>query len=325
MAKNRYYYYDHDACAFVEVGETRSRSSMRLSALTTAVLVLAFATVWLLEGRFATPYEMSLKAENQALQQQLSSTKTRMKRFSTELAQMAEVDQSLYRTLLQADPIPSDVRRAGAGGSDPYQSFDRFSPSTATLLHTSAQQLDQLERQINVQNASYRELTRLAEKRNKWLAQMPAIVPADGPVVSSFGMRMHPILHVLKMHAGIDVLVRSGSPVVATGDGIVKDTGLSPTYGNFVHIEHPATGYSTFYAHLSSIPKNIKPGTKVKRGERIGLSGSTGRSTGPHLHYEVRDSNDHPVNPIYFFAPSMTPHEYKKLLKVAESSHIALD
>lgn len=325
MAKNRYYYYDHDACEFVEVGATRSKSSVRLSALTTAVLVLAFATVWLVEGRFATPYEMSLKAENQALQDQLSSTQTRMKRFSTELAQMAEVDQSLYRTLLQADPISPDVRKAGVGGSDPYQSFDRFSPTTATLLHRSAQQLDQLEREINVQNASYRELTRLAEKRNEWLAEMPAIVPADGPVVSSFGMRMHPILHVLKMHAGIDVLVRKGSTVVATGDGVVEDTGLSPTYGNFVHINHPATGYSTFYAHLSAIPKGIRPGVKVKRGQRIGISGSTGRSTGPHLHYEVRDSNGHPVNPIYFFAPSMTPHKYQKMLKVAEASHISLD
>ncbi|HET6568366.1 MAG TPA: M23 family metallopeptidase [Rhodothermales bacterium] len=325
MAKNRYYYYDHDACAFVEVGETRSRSSVRLSALTAVVLVLAFATVWLLEGRLVTPYEVALKAENQALQQQLSSTRTRMKRFSTELAQMAKVDQSLYRTLLQADPIPQDVRQAGAGGSDPYQSFDRFSPSTATLLHRSAEQLDQLERQINVQNASYRELTRLAEKRSEWLAQMPAIVPADGPVVSSFGMRMHPILHINRMHAGIDVLVRSGSPVVATGDGVVKATGRNRGFGNYVQISHPATGYTTLYAHLSSIPKDIRPGKKVKRGERIALSGNTGLSTGPHLHYEVRDSNGHPLNPIYFFAPSMTPHEYRKLLKVAASSHIALD
>ena len=325
MAKNRYYYYDHDACAFVEVGTSRTKTSLRLSIITAGMLILALGAVWLIQGRFATPYELALAAENRALQKQLSSTESRMKQFSAQLAQMAEIDQNLYRTLLQADPISEDVRKAGAGGSDAYEEFDRYSPTTAKLLRSSAEQIDQLERQIGLQNASYRELSRLAEKRDTWLAEMPAILPADGPMVSGFGMRRHPILRINKMHSGIDVLVRTGSPVVATGDGVVKSVGFNGTYGHHIEIHHPSTGYTTLYAHLSSIPKEIRAGKKVKRGDRIALSGNTGRSTGPHLHYEVRYEQGHPVNPVYFFAPSMTPHQYRTLLKVSENSHIALD
>lgn len=325
MAKNRYYYYDHDTCAFVEVGTSRTKTSLRLSAVTAGVLVLALAAVWLIQGRFATPYELALAAENKALQKQLSSTESRMKQFSQQLAQMAEVDQTLYRTLLQADPIPEDVRKAGVGGTDTYEKYDRFAPSTAKLLRNSSEQIDQLERQIGMQNASFRELSRLAEKRDTWLAEMPAILPADGPVVSGFGMRRHPILRVNKMHGGIDILVRTGSPVVATGDGVIKSTAFNGTYGHHVELQHPSTGYTTLYAHLSSIPKEIRAGKKVKRGDRIAFSGNTGRSTGPHLHYEVRDEQGRSVNPIYFFAPSMTPHQYRALLKVSEDSHIALD
>lgn len=164
---------------------------------------------------------------------------------------------------------------------------------------------------------------KLAEARETWRRQMPALLPADGVIVSGFGMRLHPILRVRKMHEGIDILLPYGSPVYAPGDGIVRETGRSAGYGLYIILEHPATGYRTLYGHLSKVL--VRRGQKVQRGDQIALSGNSGRSTGPHLHYEVRDSQGRALNPLQFVAPSMTPHQYQQLLEAAENSRISLD
>jgi murein DD-endopeptidase MepM/ murein hydrolase activator NlpD len=147
----------------------------------------------------------------------------------------------------------------------------------------------------------------LASERDMQMAEMPAILPADGPVVSGYGVRFHPILRVRRMHHGLDIVVPIGTPVHATGDGVIREAGRSVGYGKYIEIDHPSTGYSTLYAHLDEIGSDIRPGRRVTRGQQIGLSGNTGRSTGPHLHYEVRDSEGRTLNPIYFIAPSLTP------------------
>lgn len=325
MSRNRYYYYDHETCTFVEVKPKRSKVYAQGAVLLVVALLLAGAISWGVDEMTATPQEMALQAENEALQQQLARVGKNMREFSAKLEQLSASDQELYRTLFQAEPISEGVRQVGVGGADPYEKYSRFSSNTGSLLRETSQMLDQLERQINLQNVSYRELFHLAEERNTQLAQMPALIPADGEIVSGYGVRRHPILRVRKMHYGIDVLVHTGSPVVATGDGVIQTAEFSPTYGNYVEVRHPSTGYTTLYAHLSKIPRHIRPGRSVKRGEQIGLSGSTGRSTGPHLHYEVRDEEGRTVNPVLFFAPSMTPHEYQRLLKATEESAVSLD
>ncbi len=272
-----------------------------------------------------TPQELALQAENEALQQQLQHTEARIDEFSDELEKLSAADQNLYRVLLHADPISEDLRQVGVGGTDPYGKFTRFSAPTSQLLRETAQKLDQLERQLSLQNTSYRELSELAQEHEHWLAQMPAILPANGRVISGYGMRRHPILKFTRMHKGIDILVGTGTPVFATGEGVIKEAERSSGYGLNVVISHPEAGYATRYAHLSRIPANIRPGVRVKRGELIGLSGNTGLSKSPHLHYEVHDREGRALNPIYFFAPSMTPQQYKALLAASESSSISLD
>jgi murein DD-endopeptidase MepM/ murein hydrolase activator NlpD len=126
-------------------------------------------------------------------------------------------------------------------------------------------------------------------------------------------MRQHPVLKVRKMHAGVDFLLRRGTPVMATGDGEVRRATRNPAYGNFVEIAHPEAGYFTRYAHLSEIPDAIRRGVDVKRGDTIGYSGNTGRSTGPHLHYEVHNQSGQTLDPMRFFVPDMTPEEYHEL------------
>ncbi len=325
MSKNRYYHYDHESCSFVEVKPPRTRTYLHLSAAAVVVLVIAGALALVVDHFTKTPQELALLAENEALQEQLERTESRIDGVSARLEELSETDQSLYRVLLQSDPISEDVRQVGVGGTDPYEQFDRFSEPTSDLLKETSTKLDQVERQLRLQSNSFRELSELAEEHEEWLAQMPALLPAAGKVVSGFGMRRHPILKISRMHKGIDVVVSSGTPVFATGDGVVVEAGRSTGYGINVVIEHPVAGYRTRYAHLSRVAAGIHPGRKVTRGQQIALSGNTGLSKAPHLHYEVEDLEGQPLNPIYFFAPSVSPQEYRALLAAAEQSSISLD
>ncbi|GIV58112.1 MAG: M23 family peptidase [Bacteroidetes bacterium] len=325
MPKNRYYYYDPEQCAFVEYRATRAQLVRKASGLVGVALLLAGLFVWGLDQLMQTPEELALKAENQVLQEQLARVNQRMADFSAELERLSEKDQRLYRSLLEAEPISEDVRQVGVGGADAYETYSRFSTTAASLLRETTRQLDQLERQIGLQNASYRELTRLAAEHEVNMAEMPAILPADGPLVSGYGMRFHPILRVRRMHYGVDLLVPRGTPVVATGDGVVLEAGKGSGFGNYVKLHHPSLGYTTLYAHLSRIPKHIRRGRKVSRGELIGYSGNTGLSSAPHLHYEVHDAEGRALNPIFFFAPGLTPSEYQRLHEAAHQSTSSLD
>jgi len=325
MSKNRYYYYDEENCAFVEHRSSRTRIYVNIAAVVAAALLLSSVFTLGIDQMGDTPQELSLRAENSALQNQLEDADAQMTKFSSRLEKLSETDQHLYRTLLEADPIPADVRQVGVGGADPYATFNRFSSGAATLLKNTAQQIDQLERQLGLQSASYRELTQLAKDHTERMAEMPAILPSDGPLVSTFGMRFHPILRVRRMHYGVDIHVPRGTAVVATGDGVILTAGRGSGFGRYIKLSHPALGYTTVYAHLSKIPRSIRKGRKVKRGDVIGYSGSSGLSTAPHLHYEVHDASGRAVNPIFFLAPGMTPAQYKKMISVADQSTISLD
>ncbi len=324
MARNRYYYYDHESCAFVEVQPRRSRYVIHATLVGAVSLVLAVCFAWGLDQMTRTPQEIALEAERTALQEQLAMARLQMERFSDSLEVLSETDEEVYRTLLEAEPISKQTRQVGVGGADAYEHFDGFTPRTSGLLRQSAQLMDQLERQITLQSASYRDLMQMAETRAEMLAQLPALMPTAGHIVSGYGMRNHPILGVRKMHTGLDILVRQGTPVFAAGDGVVKVAEFNPTYGNVVEVEHPEAGYTSVYAHLSAFGEGIRPGQRVKRGEQIGLSGATGRATGPHLHYEVRGKNGEALDPVEFMAPTLTPQQYRALRAEADAAQSPL-
>jgi murein DD-endopeptidase MepM/ murein hydrolase activator NlpD len=325
MAKNSYFYYDHDACSFVEVQKKTSRIVFRVGATIAGVLALALVFTLSMDHFIRTPQEVALMDENAALQLQLDSVRDRIANVSTELEGIRTTDEDLYRSLLQSEAIAEDVRSLGVGGTDPFEDFNKFSPATADLLNDTSERIEQLERQIGLQSESFRELTKLAEDREDALIEMPAIVPSEGAVVSGYGMRFHPVLKVTRMHYGIDVAVWTGTPVVATGDGVIKAVGKGSSLGYYVKIEHPAAGYTSVYGHLSKIPKNIRRGVKISRGDVIALSGNTGLTSAPHLHYEVHDKNGRALNPLAFIAPSMTPSQYQKLLEETQRSTVSLD
>src|SRR6056297_3657912 len=324
MPKNNYYYYDHEACTFVEVQPKPHKVIIQSVVVLALALVLAGAGMWAVYETSSTPKEVALAQENRVLQQQLNANGERFDQLSQRLEDLAETDRDLYRTIFQADPIPEGVRQVGVGGASDTE-FDGFSTSTSKLLQENSEALEKLERQVSLQRASYDELIDLAEERAEAIPQMPAILPTSGPLTSGFGMRRHPIHRVYKMHAGVDFSIPTGTPVYATGDGIVAFAGVSAGYGYNVRIRHPRAKRVTLYAHLSEIPEGIRRGVRVERGDVIGKSGNTGLSTAPHLHYEIRRLNDEPINPIYSFAPGVKPSEYHEMVRIAESENAPLD
>lgn len=233
-------------------------------------------------------------------------------------------DEEMYRLALHAKSFPSEYRQMGIGGSDRYSHLRELSNSE--LLVSTAQKIDKLERRLHAQSLSFNELLNLAKNKEKMLACIPAIQPIRNKelksAISGYGYRVDPIYKTRQMHSGIDFNARIGTEIYATGDGLVVGVESNHWgYGKSVLIDH-GFGYHTRYAHMSAF--KVRKGQKVKRGECIGLVGSTGKSTGPHLHYEViKDGNA--VNPIGYFHQDLSPEQYEELLKRSENSYQSFD
>lgn len=228
-------------------------------------------------------------------------------------------DDNLYRMIFQTGPVPDSKRKAGYGGSDKYYSFKKYENSD--LLINTSQKTDILSRVMLVQSESYNEIFDLVKNTEKMAACIPAIQPIALDDLtrfgSAFGKRLHPILKIWKMHTGVDLTAPRGTKIHAAGDGIVfQASGSSGGYGNLVKINH-GFGYTTYYAHMQKIL--VRPGQRVKRGDIIGTVGSTGLSTSPHLHYEVRINNK-PVNPVNFYYEDLTDEEYYEMIEASSKA-----
>lgn len=327
MPETSYYYYDHEACAFVEVAPSRKDWWLKVGAVVCLSLVLSAVGVGVLSNVVTSPAEVAQAEEIGALQSQLASAHTRLASFSHDLDELAATDREIYRTVLNAEPISRDEFRMGAGGDDDAR-FARFSAPTAELLEETSDAFDRMERQLALQSRSYAEIRSLASDRDAVLRQQPAILPLKGArLTSGFGMRYHPILRVSRMHAGVDFPTAVGTPLYATGDGRVSFVGNRGGYGFVVEVEHPLAGKMTRYGHLSRAADGVRVGTAVRRGQTIAYSGNTGLSTAPHLHYEVRklDEAQTPVNPVATFVPDVTPAQYRELVAAASSQTISFD
>ncbi|MCS3646232.1 M23 family metallopeptidase [Salinibacter ruber] len=314
MDRDQTYVYDPETCSFKEVETTWTEWAARAGQIVGLAVILTGLLFWGIDQQWiVSPSEKTLRVENTALEQQLDRVNSRMTTLSARLDTLAKKDRTLYRRLFQMKPISEDVRQVGVGGADPYRQFDELGADTEALLKNTAQQLDKLERQMSLQKSSYKELYSVAKQRQDRLRQLPAIRPANGRVVSNYGMRDHPILKVRKMHEGIDFLLKRGTPVMATAEGVVQRAEHNPGYGKVIEVKHPESEYMTRYAHLSEIPDKVYRGAEVQRGDTIGYSGNSGLSTGPHLHYEVRRLDGSALNPMRFLMPDMSPESYRTL------------
>lgn len=272
------------------------------------------------EGPFK---QADLKERNEQLRDQFKQLNAQFNELDQTLNEVEERDDSLYRTLFGTEPIPANIRQAGVGGTDRYEHL-RDRPNASLLVRTHSR-LDRLAKKLKVQKNSFQEITKIAEQKREFLTHVPAIRPMRDDqidrIASGFGRRFHPIYRILKMHEGIDFTADVGTPVHTTGDGVVKRIEQDRAgYGHNVLIDH-GHGYKTLYAHLNR--SKVQEGENVKRGDVIALSGNTGTSTGPHLHYEVIEKGQK-VNPVDYFFGDLTPKEYARVVKVAEETRRSL-
>lgn len=230
-------------------------------------------------------------------------------------------DDDIYRSLFGMNEIPAEVRNAGFGGVNRYAHYDDIDPDG--VLKKTAVRIDVLTKKTYVQSKSFDEVAQLSRRAGEMASCIPAIPPMNPDTKkyrfsSSFGYRKDPFTGRSKRHTGVDFAMKPGFPIYATGDGVVESVKFELFgYGNQVVIDH-GFGYKTRYAHLKSV--GVGEGMKVKRGECIGLSGNSGRSSGPHLHYEVLYKGNH-VNPANYFDLSITPEEYATMVQdIADAS-----
>lgn len=269
-----------------------------------------------------SPKERSMKRELAQYRRQTRLLGDRVDRAEKVLEDLEERDDVLYRTIFESEPVSADVRHSGIGGVERYAEFDEM--ESGELLKSTTMKVDDITKRLYVESKSLDELYGMARMKSERMASMPAIMPVAKDrckVVSGFGMRFHPILKYRRLHSGIDLTARQGTPIYATGDGVVRVAGRNPDgyggYGVVAVVDH-GFGFMTLYAHMASV--KVRVGQHVKRGEQLGTVGSTGMSSGSHLHYEVIQ-NGKKVDPVYYFYNDLSPEEYEEVLELARQEN----
>lgn len=273
--------------------------------------------------KITSPAENSLAVELQEMKIQYELLNKKVKQSQEVLGQIEDRDNQIYRSYFELDPISEDIRKAGFGGVNRYSKFADW--KYGGLIADVSKNIDVLNKQLVIQSKSLDEIVVSAKEKDKMLAHLPAIQPVANKdltrLASGFGVRMHPILKIGKLHAGTDFAAKVGTPIYATGNGKVKLAERHGGYGNAVVIDH-GYGYESLYAHMSKF--KVRRGQKVKRGDIIGYVGSTGLSTGPHLHYEIH-KDGRPIDPVSYFYQDVSPDEFKILLDKSQEMSISLD
>ncbi len=325
MSKKVKYYYDTENLAYRKIKPKKGLKFgyaalfLLASALFGFLCFVLFMNVPFLE----TP-------KDKIQQQEIDNMKLRYAILNKKIDQLEEVtsdledrDNNLYRTFFNYAPVSSEKRK-GIIDKNRYKELEGFNNSD--LVITTSKKVDGITKALVFQSKSLDEILKLAKAKDKLLIAIPAIQPVKNEdlrrMASGFGFRTDPFTKARKMHEGMDFTAASGTPIYATGDGIIKsaDNSLSG-YGNHIEIDH-GFGYLTLYGHLSSY--KVRAGQKVKRGDVIGLVGSTGRSEAPHLHYEVHKDGE-VVNPINFYYGNISAAEFVAISKIANQENQSLD
>ncbi|MFV0265641.1 MAG: M23 family metallopeptidase [Draconibacterium sp.] len=326
MARKKYKF-NPDTLNYESIGLTwKERIVKVLTYLSSSVaMALLFMVVFL--SFYETPRSKALKRENQRLLTQYELLQKDMNKVEKVLTDLQQRDDNIYRVVFEAEPIPAAVREAGFGGTNKYSHLENM--DNTDLVIETAKKLDVLARKTYIQSKSYDEVMEMALNKEKMLASLPSIMPIRNKELkrtsSGWGYRMHPIYKVKKMHWGQDFTAPIGTPIYATGDGVITEVEGSKRskvgLGLNIKIDH-GFGYETVYGHLNEF--NVKRGQHVKRGDIIGYVGNTGGSTAPHLHYEVH-KNGQKLNPMYYMFQDLTPQEYDKMIAISSNIGQSLD
>ncbi|TXE10412.1 M23 family metallopeptidase [Gelidibacter salicanalis] len=318
------FYYDSETLSYKKIERKKRNTLKYASVFILASALFAFLFVFIASQFVKSPKERALVRELQHMELQYRLLNKKMDEAQSVLSNVEERDNSIYRLYFEANPIPEEQRKAGFGGINRYKSLEGFDNSK--IIIETNKRMDILQKQIVVQSKSLDEIAVLAADKEKFLASIPAIQPVNNEdltrMASGYGYRTDPFTKIRKFHYGMDFTAPRGSPIYASGDGVVTRADNTATgYGNHIRIDH-GYGYESLYAHLYKY--NVRANQKVKRGDLIGFVGSTGRSEAPHLHYEVWKDNDR-INPINFYYGNLSAEEYSHLLERAALENQSLD
>lgn len=323
MGKEKYFF-NHLTLTYERAKRPIKKQLGRFILFLAGVAVFATLVLFVAYSFFDSPKEKILRRELAQMKFQYEVLDDRMDHVVSVMNDLQDRDDNIYRVIFESEPIPSAVRQAGFGGANRYAKLEGYQNSN--ILIATSEKLDKITSQLVVQSKSFDEVFEMSKNKAKFLSSMPAIQPMSNKdlrrLSSFFGYRMDPFYKVMKHHEGVDFSAPVGTDIYATGDGVVVDINLSKRgYGNNVKIDH-GFGYHTFYAHCSKIL--VKKGQQIKRGQIIAKVGNTGKSTAPHLHYEVH-KNNRPIDPINYFFSDITPEEYELMLERSQRPSQTLD
>lgn len=289
------------------------------ASIVTGILIFAITFRYI-----DSPKEKLLRQQNDDLKQNYKVMEERIKQLQLQMDEIANRDNYVYRSIFESNPIPDSARVKEMEKKKEVQLVQ--SMGETELVNSMAAQLNNLSLRMAYQGKSFNAIDNMVKNKAKLLAAIPSIQPISNRnlnrVSSGFGYRIDPVYKDRRLHPGLDFTAPVGTPIYAAADGVVKDAGFNTGgYGNRVVVNH-GFGYETLYAHMVRIKARV--GTKVKRGEVVGYVGSTGKSTGPHLHYEVH-KNGTQLDPIYFFYNDLTPAQFDRILKLAAASNQSFD
>lgn len=318
------YRYNPQTLSYEKVELSFKQKLFRALPYVGAALVFAVAVSIIAFTFFKSPREKAqlrkieeLKAQYELLQKEMDETMKVLKAIE-------QRDDQLYRVILETKAYPAHKRQLATGGSDRYAGQQNLDNSE--MIVSATKKLDELQKRLYAQSKSFDELVELAKRKDKMLRSIPAVIPIANREVTAhtgaFGWRIDPIYRTRAFHSGMDFPCKLGTPIRCTGDGVVEnvESGFWG-YGNVVLIDH-GFGYKTMYAHLSGF--NVKKGQKVSRGDVIAFAGSTGKSTAPHLHYEVIKDGEK-VNPVNYYFNDLSPAQYEEMIKASQQNGTSFD
>lgn len=316
--------FNPETLSYQKIEPTGRQKLLRFLAFTGLISLLSTGLLLFRDGYLGSPRSERLEANQKQITYGLNLINRDMVQYENELKDVAFKDDHIYRVYFEVAPWSSTLRNAGVGGSDKYTWLRQY--KFGNLLVKTYLNVDQIERKLVLQSTSFDEVIRMAGNKEERLASRPAIQPVSLKDMthfgSSFGVRYHPILKVIRPHEGIDLTAPTGTPIYATADGKVLQAGYrAGGFGKKILLDH-GYGYQTLYGHCNEVL--VKPGQMVKRGEVIGTVGTTGLSRSPHLHYEVH-VNGIPVDPINYYSNDLTEEEYDEMIELLSKADDTFD
>ena len=314
--KNKNYKYNPETLDYEEVKLSVWDKLKKLSYYLIASIVFSFLILSIAFYNIRSYIQEEAAKENQSLRQEITSFNKDLNLILEVLGDIQLRDDNIYRAIFETDPYPDHKRQLGTGGNSmKYKKYENM--EYGDLVIEISKKIELIEKKLASQSKSFDQVFDLTKEKQKMIKSIPSIQPVSNRdltrIASGFGLRMHPIYKILKMHKGMDFTAPIGTEIYATGDGIVERVGWVGGYGKTIMINH-GFGYKTRYAHCSKY--KCRKGQKVKRGDLIGFVGNTGQSTGPHLHYEVF-KNKKQINPVNFFFNDLSPEEYDKVIEIS--------